>query len=395
MAFKCPGLGWGSLRHLYPSIDLEIISSSGQWMWRLVTHGSDAAKLAAVRLRVDGAQGIGLEKSGQALDIMTAVDNIALPLLSVGDLPGVLQTGPSTDNNDVIAPFAAASTNSDYANPSDHNPNIPVVAGADISQLLYSTFLGGNNWTKGMSIAVDGTGAAYVTGSSDSTDFTYTVGYTQTNMGNADVFVAKLAPNGNDLVYLTFLGQQEDDGNGVAVDANGAAYVGGRTLSSNFPTVNAFQNASNVTAPFIAKLDSTGTQLVYSSYFGGGAGHSVAVRPGLNDLVYMTGQVERSGPYTTTANAFQTGFQGGLYDGFVAEIDTTRSGTSSLIYSSYLGGTYNDCEQPGVFRECSIAVDKDGLVYIAGPTTSGYVVPLDHPFPTTASAYSRSCGGSL
>src|SRR5262249_6686896 len=117
--------------------------------------------------------------------------------------------------------------------------------------LVYSTYLGGSGNNQGSGIAVDASGNAYVTGSTFSSNFPVTSGAFQTAFGGGggpsaprdDAFVAKLNASGSTLVYSTYLGGSSvDEGSGIAVDASGNAYVTGATLSSNFPvTPGAFQ----------------------------------------------------------------------------------------------------------------------------------------------------------
>src|SRR5690606_35912604 len=107
------------------------------------------------------------------------------------------------------------------------------------SSLSYSTFLGGSYSDKGNGIAVDGSENAYVTGITDSTDFPTTPGAYNTEKHNweSDVFVTKLNSTGSSLSYSTFLGGSDlDEGNGIALDGSGNAYVTGITYSTDFPT---------------------------------------------------------------------------------------------------------------------------------------------------------------
>ena len=109
------------------------------------------------------------------------------------------------------------------------------------NSLLYSTYLGGNSDDVGDGIALDGSGSAYVTGFTYSTDFP-TQNPFQTDQPDLDAFVTKLSPSGNSLVYSTYLGGNSDDvGNGIALDGSGSAYVTGMTKSTDFPTQNPFQ----------------------------------------------------------------------------------------------------------------------------------------------------------
>jgi hypothetical protein len=136
--------------------------------------------------------------------------------------------------------------------------------------LVYSTYLGGSGDDRPGAIAVDTTGNIYIAGSTDSTDFPST---TQGSFlaGNTHVFVAKLDPTGSNLIYADILGgNSEDDGYALALDASNNIYVTGSTASSDFPTVNPFQG----TYPggfdaFLTKISPDGSSLLYSTYFGG------------------------------------------------------------------------------------------------------------------------------
>jgi beta-propeller repeat-containing protein len=142
--------------------------------------------------------------------------------------------------------------------------------------LFYSTYLGGTVNDQGSGIAVDSSGNAYVTGSTNSANFSTTTGAFQTALrGGADVFISKLNPTGSALVYSTYLGGSLDDGGlGIVVDSSGNAYVSGGTRSGDFPTTpGAFQ--TTVPGPVgcihgsVTKLNPTGSALVYSTYLGG------------------------------------------------------------------------------------------------------------------------------
>jgi hypothetical protein len=143
-----------------------------------------------------------------------------------------------------------------------------------IDPLVYSTYIGGSVRDRGYAIAVDGSGNAYVTGWTLSTDYDVTPGAFQTTNGGAyrDVFVTKLNAAGTALVYSTYIGGSEHDvGYGIAVDGSGNAYVTGYTLSTNYDvTPGAFQTTNGGGRDvFVTKLNATGTALVYSTYIGG------------------------------------------------------------------------------------------------------------------------------
>ncbi len=171
-----------------------------------------------------------------------------------------------------------------------------------------------------------------------------------------------------DLAWSTYLGDSGDDAaGGVAVDSAGNAYMTGFTASSNFPTTaGAFDTTYNGGYDaFVAKLNASGSGLAYSTYLGGSMAEDIAVDSAGN--AYMTGLTSSSN-FPTTAGAFDTTYNGNG-DAFVAELNTSGS---SLVYSTYLGGSGGD-------EGWDIAVDSAGNAYVTGDTTLT-------DFPTTAGA---------
>src|SRR4030095_147650 len=150
------------------------------------------------------------------------------------------------------------------------------------STLAYSTYLGAGFFEDCYSIAVDDQGSAYVAGSTESATFPVTSPFQISKRTGADAFVTKLTPSGKTRVYSTFLGGNgEDRANAIAVDRMGNATVIGYTLSSDFPTAEPLQAAyGGGQDAFVARLNSTGLSLLYSTYLGGAGsdtGNSVAV----------------------------------------------------------------------------------------------------------------------
>ncbi len=123
--------------------------------------------------------------------------------------------------------------------------------------LLYSTFLGGTTVSgdQASAIAVDSEGSAYITGIARSANFPTLEAFQTTNRDNYTAFVTKFGPNGDSLVYSTFLGgTTEDFGQGIAVDGAGAAYLTGTTYSTNFPTQSPFQSTNLGGGAFVTKI---------------------------------------------------------------------------------------------------------------------------------------------
>jgi hypothetical protein len=243
--------------------------------------------------------------------------------------------------------------------------------------LAYSTYLGGENQDNGCSIAVDSSGNAYVTGSTESTTYP-TLNPYQANQGGTDAFITKIdttQSGASSLIYSTYLGGGGSDlGASIAVDGSGNAYVTGDTDSADFPCLNQYQTYQGGSDAFVTKIDtnqSGASSLIYSTYLGGGSsdfGTGIAVDSSGN--AYVTGWTD--GTDFPCKNQYQT--VQGLHDAFVTRIDTTQSGVSSLIYSTYLGGISFDYGS-------GIAVDSSGNAYVIG-RTNGPDFPCQNQYQT-------------
>ena len=236
----------------------------------------------------------------------------------------------------------------------------------------YSTYLGGSDEEIGYGIAVDNKANAYVTGLTYSMNFPTPNGLQTTYGGGGDAFFSKVNTDGSGtglgpLLYSTYLGGSNlDQGNGVAVDSNGIAYIAGFAGAGTLPfaTIGSFSGGD--ADAFATKIDATKAgagSLLYFKYFGGSAADSangIAVDPSGN--AYVTGSTV-SADFPITAAAFQAKYGGGNADAFATKLDPT----GITLYSSFLGGTNTDIGY-------GIAVDATGAAYIAGQTCS-----LDFP----------------
>jgi hypothetical protein len=254
---------------------------------------------------------------------------------------------------------------------------------ADGSTLIYSTYIGGSGDDSGNAIAVDASGDAFVAGvTASATDFPATSGALQTAFGGGglDAFVFELNSGGTALTFSTYLGGSGDDvANGLALDGSGNTYVVGSTTSTNFPTQNPVQAAGDGTSSgFVAKLNSSGSGLVFSTYLGGsGNDFAAAVALDSSNNVYVTGATQNPS-FPVTANAFQKTCgsdgtcNGGLADAFVTVFKANGSG---FVYSTFLGGESVD-------QGYGIAVDSAGDAYVTGATLSSDF-PLKSPIQDT------------
>ena len=245
--------------------------------------------------------------------------------------------------------------------------------------LTYSTFLGGSSGESIVGVQVDAQGNIYVAGQTDSSDFPTQDPIQPALRGSYDVFISKLNPAGNALIYSTYLGgSQGDEPYGMAIDPAGNVYVTGETQSEDYPTANAFQPSKGYYFDaFVTKLSASGSSLVYSTYLGGSlgmngsdAGMGIAADAAGN--AYVTGETA-STDFPVTASFQPT--HGGSYDAFVTKFNPTGS---TLAYSTFLGGDSFD-------QGMAIAVDGAGSAYVTGRTDSEDF-PLASPIQPTPGA---------
>jgi len=244
--------------------------------------------------------------------------------------------------------------------------------------LVYSTYLGGSDLDDAYDIAVDSADNAYVLGRTLSTDFPTQSPLDRTFNGGYDAFVAKLNATGSALVYSTYFGGSGgDEPSGIAVDSAGNAYVTGQTGSSNFPTVNALYDTLNgVRDIFVAKLNAAGSTLVYSTYLGG-SGWEYSYEIAVDSA----GNAYVAGSTNSADFPMASPLDNTLGGGSDATVTKLNATGSALVYSTYLGGSEGDAAYGG------IAVDDAGNAYVTGYTQS-------NDFPTTNALYPTYGGGT-
>jgi hypothetical protein len=233
----------------------------------------------------------------------------------------------------------------------------------DDSSLVYSTFIGGSAADILGGLAVDYAGNAYISGiTGSSATFPLVNAYDPTYGGSGDVFVCKLSPTGDQLLYSTFLGGiREDHSWAIAVDSAGQAFVTGHTMSHDFPVVSALQAAygGGDYDAFVTKFSASGSSLIYSTYLGGSvADQAFGIAVDRTGCAYARGWTASSD--FPVQDALDGTFNGGERDVFVSKLAASGS---SLQYSTYIGGSDSDY---GV----GIVVDNSGAVYIGGATRS-------------------------
>ncbi|MCS7029672.1 MAG: SBBP repeat-containing protein, partial [Bacteroidia bacterium] len=251
------------------------------------------------------------------------------------------------------------------------------------SSLVYSTYIGGSSLDWGRGIVIDGSGSAYVTGCTWSTDYDVTSGAFQTtNGGNADVLLTKLNASGSSLVYSTYIGgSSNDEGYGIAVDGSGSAYVTGYTNSTNYDvTAGAFQTTNGgLWDVFVTKLNASGSGLVYSTYIGGSGddvGYGITVDG--SGSAYITGYTQ-STDYDVTAGAFQTTYGGGTYDVFVTKLDFTVTSLQENTITSETKNNFSLYPNPAqnyvIIENYTNSVQEYELSDISGKVLQVYTLP--------------------
>ena len=235
--------------------------------------------------------------------------------------------------------------------------------------LVYSSYIGGSKSEECIAVRADANGAAYIAGSTTSLDFPVKNTFQKPQGGlYRDAFVAKVAPEGNSLIYSTCIGATGDEiCQGLAVEADGSATIVGSTRSPLFPVKAAFQKAYGGNWDgFVTKFSPKGNSLVYSSFLGGPNYDGIyGMAMDAEGAVYVVGFSYGGFPLK---KAFQKTRKGGV-DAIVAKIEPNGK---AVAYSSYLGGS-------GLDEAYAIAVDGNGAAHAVGITGSADF-PVKSPY---------------
>jgi hypothetical protein len=357
-------------RELYPGIDMTYGGTGRDLKSEfVVAPGADTAR---IRMRYLGAGDLRIEESGALVIPLSAREGPRQGARELREHAPILYQEYNGKHVPVDGRFVLLDGQGVGFTVGKYDLALPLVIDPVLS---YSTLLGGSGFDTATALAVDSAGSAYVAGFTDSFDLPAASPEQSFNAGGNNVFVAKLNPSGNGLVYCTYLGGRGDDrAYGVAVDASGSAYVTGTTTSTNFPVRNALQSIlAGGRDAFVARLNPAGNALVFSTYLGGNGldtGFGIALDGSGN--AYIVGD-------TTSTNFPASGVQRAYYgaqDAFVAKLSADGS---RLVYSTYLGGGNTD-------HGAAIAVDSGGSAYVTGSTWST-------DFPVANAFQSANAGG--
>jgi hypothetical protein len=365
---------YGAVRYsqALPGIDMRVREQEGHFEYDLMLQPE--ALLEAVEIAIAGTDRLHLDVEG-ALVMQTQLGAIRMPP------PVSWEEAPSGERSSICCRYELRGENRFGFAVAGRRPGSALVIDPG---LIWSTYVGGSDFDRVYSLALDAQAAVTVAGMTPSVDFPTTLGaFATTYNSYYDGFVSKLSKTGSNLVYSTFLGGSwADEAYGVALDAQGSAIVAGVTGSSDFPTTpGAFNTTPSIIGSnrgFVTKLSPMGSSLVYSTFLSGGIDAALALVVDGQGSAIVGGRTN-SPTFPTTPGAFDTTHNGN-YDGFVTKLSPTGS---SLAYSTFLGGSWGPAA--GVFTGGddwvnAVALDGQGRITVTGLTCSA-------DFPITPGAF--------
>ena len=268
-----------------------------------------------------------------------------------------------------------------------YDPNAPSTLYAGTTNGgVFKTTNGGASWARVRS-GMEGPSVASLAVSASSQVYAGVDTLIDDRLPHSEAFVSKLSPAGDSLAYSTYLGGAGgDEGDSVAVDSSGRAYVVGQTGAADFPVAGPRASSlKGANDAFVAKLGAAGDSLIFSTLVGGAQGetaHSVALDAAGN--AYVCGETS-SPDFPVTPGAFSTTFAGAFpsgNDGYVFKLDAAGS---ALSYATFLGGDGDD-------RANDIAVDSSGDAYVTGSTASSNFPVLNAARPTSSGGFNSYDG---
>jgi len=389
-----PNYGRLQVQGLYPGIDLVYYGNAGQLEYDLaIQPGADPRQ---IRVRLDGERA-RLDDQGDLVADLVQKHPVAYQM----DANGGRVTVPSRYRKNADGSYGFVLGEYDHSRDLVIDPI-----------LLLGQYLGGSSEDIAYAIGHDANGLIYVAGTTYSTDWELVGSSLQTAAGGgADLFLAIIKPSTSgaaQVIYLTYLGGTSDETfGGMAVGPKGDVYLTGSTLSANFPLQNAAQTTIGGTSgyadAFVVWLDPTQT-LKFSTLLGGSG-----IDSGVGIVADAQGKIWVDGNTQSTDFPVNGGFQPvliGTQNMFVAGYDPSQSGSATLVYNIYIGGTHWDSAS-------GLALAADGSLWLAGTTYSpdiwmvgssyqpdsngtgkGYIAHINQGLGANALVYSTFLGGT-
>jgi hypothetical protein len=402
-----PTYGAVVYRQAYPGVDLKFYGAGQELEYDIIVQ--PGANPSQVRFRLEGIKSLAVTPAGDlAVTLPGGQHFLQKKPLVYQESQG--QRVPRDGHFKVYPRGAAWEYGFEVA---AYDPNQALVIDPLVT---YSTCIGGSGRDYGMKIALDASDQVYVVGTTESGDFVTSTG--STFQGGSDVFVVKMNPVSNVMIFSTLLGGDSTDlGMGIALSADNV-FVCGKTYSDDFPPVSPLQESrAGSYDAFVAKLSQTNGALLFSTYLGGtyDDGANAIATGGSSDVAYVVG-------YTKSFDDFPTvkplqDYRGNQ-DIFVAKINAYA--TPSLEFSTYLGGSGVDngtaivakkyVDEDGMYGSTTVGITgntssedlpiKDGLAYKGG--TDAFIIEVyfvdfqdfGDPIPDPHMTYTTYLGGS-
>lgn len=359
-----------SYKNLYEGIDAVFYGNQADQLEYdfQVAPGADAGQ---VRLNFEGAESTSINENGDLIVKTGRTELIQHKPVSFQEIDG--------QRTEVASRYVVSADNTVSIELGDYDHSKKLVIDP---ALTYLTYIGGTDFESIFEIAVDNNGSAYISGTTDSLNFH---GQQRAANDKTGAFVAKLDPQGANFVYITILeGNGDDDGRGIALNANNEAYVTG-VASHFFPATSGSYDSTHGTInnddAFAAKLSSSGT-LVYATFLGGNdedEGFDIAVDPA--GKAYVVGFT-----YSNIAFPSKNKYQGCGFvfptslDSIDAFLTVLNASGSDITYSTCIGGSVTEDQA------FSVALDSSNNAYLTGLAKGGN-------FPTKNAAQAESGGG--
>jgi len=365
---------------VYPGIDVAYYGNGEQLEYDFnIASGADPS---AIRIQFDGADTVRLDDSGDLVLTLGSRD-------VTQHAPVAYQIGASGERETVRSAYRMASDGAVTLALGRYDRSRTLVIDPVIT---YARYLFGTETDVVTAITHDAKGSVYLAGYTFSKDFYIQGDYYNFSNGGQEAWVQKINPgdpSGNYVPFTTYYGgTAADSAKAVAVDANGLIYITGTTTSADLPTTSGAYKTTNTgaTDAFVAVFDPTvgitKASLVYATYFGGTQSEDARAIAVSGGKVYIGG----STPSTDlpTVNSINSKVLGGT-ELFIAEFDTTQSGASSLVASTYIVASADDFLR-------TMAVDSTGIVYLAGVS---YSPDIPTPGASYQTAYNADGDGFL